>query len=266
MEEPIVISYCNSEIDNTHHGTQLFVNTLINNDWKYHIIGRGEKWNGFITRMIGYYNFLLTLDPKQIVVISDARDVYCVKNSKKFIKDFKKYNKKIVVSMELFAEAQFKYLPDKDYFQVTWIDKYWQMYNIDTSKIHRKYVNCGLISGYVEELIKFFKWAIDNKYTDDQKALGAYINTVPELVYADIHAELLHTTGAFVSGGLYDVTIQSMDSPTFSELAGLTSYFLHIPGTNLRGQKYLYENVETTLTFLNSKKLPEIYPEHKEHY
>jgi hypothetical protein len=44
MEEPIVISYCNSEIDNTHQCTKLFIKTLTNNDWKYHIIGRGEKW------------------------------------------------------------------------------------------------------------------------------------------------------------------------------------------------------------------------------
>jgi len=266
MDEPIVISYCNSEINNTHPGTQLFINTLINNDWKYHIIGRGEKWNGYISKLKGYYNFLLTLDPKQIVVISDARDVYCVKRPKNFIKDFKRFNKKIVVSMELFAQGQFDYYHNKDYWQVTWIEKYWQMYNIDTSKIYRKYVNSGLISGYVEELIKFFKWALDSKYTDDQKALGAYVNTFPELVYADINAELLHTTGAFITGATYDITIQSMDSPTFSELAGLTTYFLHIPGTNLRGQKILYESVNSTLVFLHSKKLPEAYPEFKEKY
>jgi len=266
MEIPIVISYCNSEIDNTHQCTKLLIKTLTNNDWKYHIIGRGEKWNGYKSKLNGYYNFLLTLDPNQIVVVSDARDVYCVRNSKKFIKDFMRFNKKIVVSMELFAEGRFTYNPDKDYHQVTWIDKYWQMYNIDTSKIHRKYVNSGLIAGYAGELIKLFKWSIDNNFQDDQKALGAYINTVPELVYADINAELLHTTGAFVSGGIYDVSVQSMDSPTFSELVGLTSYFLHIPGTTLRGQNLLYTSVGTTLTFLHSKKLPELYPESKDNY
>lgn len=264
--EPILISYCNSEINNTNPCTEIFIKTLTNNNWKYNIIGRGEKWNGFITRIHGYYNYLLTLDPKQIVVISDAKDVYCLKPPKNFIRDFMQYNKKIVVSMEIFAEGYLNYLPDKEYVQVTWIDKYWQMYNIDTSKIHRKYVNSGLISGYVEELIKFFKWTIDNKYTDDQKALGAYINTVPELVYADIHAKLLHTTGAFVSGGLYDIPVQNMDSPTISEISGLSSYFLHIPGTTLRGQKILYYNIGVILTFLNSKTLPKSYPEYKEDY
>jgi hypothetical protein len=77
---------------------------------------------------------------------------------------------------------------------------------------------------------------------------------------------LLHTTGAFVTGGIYNVSVQSMDSPTFSELAGLTSYFLHIPGTNLRGQNLLYHSVGTTLSIIHSKKLPEAYPEYKEEF
>jgi hypothetical protein len=268
MSSPLLISYCNSPEDDTHKNTLNFIRSLENNGWKYSIINRGEKWEGFITRMKGYLTYLLSLDPNQIVILSDARDVFCCRCPTQFINNFKKYDKKIVVSMELFAEGNTYYEPTKTYYQVTWIEKYWKYYNIDYTKINRKFVNNGLITGYVSELIKLLKWSLNNNYTDDQKALGAYVNEFPELVYADINAELLHTTGAFVTCGLYDKPTQNFDSPSFSELSGLGPYFLHIPGAthkeNLPGQNHLYNCVNSVIDICNQQHLNKLYPQYKE--
>jgi hypothetical protein len=262
--EPLVISYCNSDKDNTHPNTQNFIRTLENNDWKYNILGRGDIWKGFTSKIEKYYEFLLTLDPNNIVILSDSRDVFCTKNPSSFINDFKKYNKKIVVSMEIFAEGNITYDVNKEYQQVTWIEEYWKMYNIDYNKINRKFVNSGLIAGYVDELTKFFKWSIDNLYTDDQKALGAYVNQYPELIYADIDAELLHNSGAFICGGVQYRDIQNIDSPTLLELIGNKSYFLHIPGLAISpGQTFAYNNINKILDFMNQTKIIECYPQFK---
>jgi hypothetical protein len=259
--EPLVISYCNSDINNTNPNTNNFIRTLEKNDWNYTILGRGDKWINFVENKIkSYLRYLKNLNPKQIVVISDARDVFCVRNKHNFIKDFYKYNKKLLVSMELFAEGIMNYEPSKTYFQVTFIENYWKLNNIEHNKIIRKFVNSGLITGYVENLINCFQWIIDNNYTDDQKGLGGYINTFPELCYADINADILHTSCAFVNGGCVDKNIQNQDSITFLELTGIKSYFIHIPGLNgSKGQQIAYDEINKNLNTLNQVKIIELY-------
>ena len=261
--QPLVISYCNSDEDNKHPNTQMFISTLINNDWKYEMIGAGEVWTGFEGRMIAYMNVLKTLDKTQIVILSDARDVVCIRNSRKFITEFKKCNKPIVVSMEMFAEGINSYDCNKTYFQVTWIEKYWKMYNIDYTNVIRKFVNLGLIAGYAGDLYTMLKWCIDNGYKDDQKGVGAYVNEFPHVIYADINAELLHTTGAFINGGVQYSEIQQLDSPTLLELCGCKSFFLHVPGINTSaGQLFAYNSICNLLTNynFNQQQLIKVYP------
>jgi len=259
--EPLLLSYCN---DNTHSNTQTFITTLDRHSWNYHILGHGEPWINFVeSRMKSYLHCLKGINPKQIVVLSDARDVFCVRNHTHFIRDFKKYNKKIVVSMELFAEGFMTYDPNKSYEQVVWIENYWKMYNIDYSKVIRKFVNGGLICGYVEDLIKCYQWIIDNNYEDDQKGLGAYVNTFPDIIYADINADLLHTSGAFVGAGYIDKDIQNQDSVTFLELTGVKPFFVHIPGLQfISSQRFVYNKIKKTLDSLNQLKKIELFAPH----
>lgn len=265
LDEPLVISYCNSPKDDMHQNTKNYVRTLENNHWKYMIVGSGDVWKGWSTRMTKYVEVLSALDPNKIVIITDARDVFCTRQPTNFIKNFKKYNKKIVVSMELFAEGYMEYDPNKTYFQVTWIENYWKMYNIDHDKTSRKFVNNGLVAGYAGELIKFYAWSIANGFTDDQKALGAYVNEFPELIHADIHAELLHTCVAFISGGLSNSEIQSADSPSLMDLVGRKSFFLHMPGLEISpGQKMFYHGANIALLALNQQTLLNCYPHYRD--
>jgi hypothetical protein len=262
--EPLLISYCN---DNTNSNTKTFISTLDTHNWNYHILGHGEPWINFVeTRMKGYLNYLKRItNPKQIVILSDARDVFCIRNPYYFVRDFKKYQKKIVVSMELFAEGSMSYNPNQTYEQVVWIENYWNLYNIDYSKVIRKFVNGGLLCGYAEDLITCFQWIIDNNYYDDQKGLGAYVNTFPDIVYADIYADLLHTSGAFLGAGTIDKNIQNQDSVTFLELTGVKPYFLHLPGLEfISAQRFVYDEIKKTLHSLNQVKKIEMFdPIHK---
>jgi hypothetical protein len=262
LETPLVISYCNKYKTENFENTKRFVNTLENNNWKYKIIGDGEIWKGFLNRMISYKEVLKTLHPNKIVVISDAHDVYCTRNSANFIQEFSKYNRKIIVSMEMFAEGFTTYFKEKEpYFQVTWLGEYFKYHNIDPNTIYRKFVNGGLIIGYAEELYKLYDWCISNNYTDDQKALGAYMNAFPSIVYADVNKQILHTTSSFVNMGLQDKHQMECDSPTIAELIGRDSFFLHIPGPNIsEGQKFLYNNIYTSIQTFNNTEACKVYP------
>lgn len=259
LNKPLVITYCNKYKTNNYENTRRLVETLEKNNWDYMVLGEGEEWKGFTTKMIAYKNYLNLLNPEKIVVISDAHDVYCIRNSQLFINDFKLLNKNIIVSMELYAEGSLIYDPNINYVQVTWLGPYFEFNNIDYNKINRKFVNSGLIAGYAKDILEYFNWSLKNNYIDDQKALGAYINTFPNTVYTDLDANFLHTTGSFICGGL-NSHIQVSDSPSINELIGQKSYFLHIPGLNFSpGQKFLYESIYKVLQFLNYNVVQKIY-------
>ncbi|MBF0259585.1 MAG: hypothetical protein HQK62_12235, partial [Desulfamplus sp.] len=65
-----------------------FVETLNNNKWEYKILGEDDEWKGFITKANAVKNYLKSIHPEKIVIISDAHDVYCLKNPKHFVNEF----------------------------------------------------------------------------------------------------------------------------------------------------------------------------------
>jgi len=251
---PLVISYENNIKENEN--SKLFEQTLKNNNWKYIFIGEGDKWNGFITRMISYYNNLKKLPLEKIIILSDARDVFCLRKPTTFMNHLNAIadiDKKIIISSEMFLIGNMDWNDEQienainknpEYFwQGIHMKKYWSHHNKLDNLPLRKYLNAGLIIGKVKNLIILFEWAINNNFTDDQLAFSTFTNENPELIYLDSEAELIHTSGFGVNGGLFDDR-QKNDSPTLSELVGMSSYFLHIPGSNIsKGQKYIYQTI-----------------------
>jgi hypothetical protein len=252
--EPLVLTYDNAPTENT----RFFVTTLQQTKWKYKLVGEGEKWVGFLNKMNGYLRELSSLKDDQVVVLSDARDVVALRPPSEFGKGFLSYGGRVVVSMELFCEG---YMTDDRTTGVQCIPltKYWKHYNL-TELPNRKYVNSGLIAGYAKDLIRMLSWILEHKYTDDQLGLCNYLNAFPHLVYADVKAEMLHTSGSAVCCCTYNNTVQSSDSPTIAELLGCGAFFLHIPGHSAsKGQKFMYETVLDFLKHLNGKKLTDVY-------
>lgn len=268
METPIVVTMCNSNISDTHPNTEKYRKTLENNGWTYKIIGRGTEWTGFDCKLKTYHLELSSMDPEQLVVVSDSRDVFCIAPPKNFRQAFDSFGKSLLVSMELFAGGSNIYYPEKEYFQVTYLGGYFEYHNIDkfaNNNLGRKFVNSGLIAGKAKDILHFFQWSIENNFTDDQKALGAYMNAFPEKVAADFDSKVLHTCGSMMNASLNN-TYQSKDSPTFRQLLGLESFFLHIPGINIsEGQKLLYDTISNLIIDggFHQKRLIEIYPEYE---
>jgi hypothetical protein len=226
-----------------------------NNDWDHVVLGGGETWENYMTKMNAYRRHLEMLPSDQIVVISDAHDVYCLRNVHYFVDEFKTLNKPIVVSAEHFAEGRINYDPNYCYAQVEWLGPYFEhhgMQVLPTDHV-RKYANSGLMCGYAKNLLHLNNWIFENGYTDDQKATAAYINAHPNDVHLDTDAQFLHTCTSGVNFGLHS-QVQCNDSPSFGELFGHSAYFLHIPGLHCGGgQSILYNVVYDVLQKYNSR-------------
>jgi hypothetical protein len=253
---PLVVSYDNRPTDNT----LFFKKTLETNGWNYKLLGEGEKWIGFITRVVAYNNFLKTIDPNTTVVLSDARDVVCVRSPKAFMEAYNTFHNNFIVSMELFCDARTDVPENYIGCQCAPLVHYWKSIGI-TSLPSRKFVNAGLVAGSAGELCKWLQWTIDNKYEDDQFALCNYINTFPERIATDTDAKLLHSSTFGVNAGMQKIFAQGSDSPTLAELYGRGAFFLHIPGCANKGQETVYKDVCAILNLgLCDKKIRLGYP------
>lgn len=235
---PLLISYDNNPNDNT----RFFIKTLQQNGWDYKIIGEGETWVDSRNKMNGYSNFLRTLPEDQVVVLSDARDVVCVRSPKAFMDAYNIFEKNIVASMELFCEGHFNVDENYQGIQCKPLHRYWKHYGIHPFPA-RKFANSGLIAGTVKALIQYHDWIIEKKFTDDQLALGSYMVEFPDRVGADYSATLLHSSGFGINAGRASIHVQKHDSPTLAELFGCGAFFLHLPGLSFKGQAIVYEQV-----------------------
>ena len=251
---PLVLSY-ETDLQNNQNA-QIFKKTLKKNNWQHIFIGEGIKWDGFIDKIKGYYNFLVNsnFSDDKIVIFSDARDVFCLKPPDFFIQQIKDIvENKIIISAEMFLLGHMDWnetqisdaiLKSPHFFwQGVPLNEYWNFHKINPIPF-RKYLNSGLIIGKAKHLKTSLKWILDNNITDDQLGFSMYTNKFPELIHLDYDANFVHTISGSINGSFYDYNIQKLDTLTFNEVLGFSNYFLHIPGTTIsKGQKYIYDIV-----------------------
>jgi hypothetical protein len=251
--EPIVITYNNEPTENS----DFFFETCKRNGWNLKPIGLGEKWEGFANKINAYKNICCELPSDQIVVISDARDVFCVRQPKAFIEGFLEFKSDIVVSTELFCDGKIDIPESYKCPQCCSLNPYYKSRGI-TPGI-RKFINSGLIAGKAKQLGDMWAWIQEHKFTDDQLGLHHYANTFPDRITLDLEAVLLHSSTFGVNAGIQNIRIQKQDAPTFAEIMGCSAFFLHIPGIKNKGQTFVYNMIKTTLTKYKSDDMLKLY-------
>jgi len=253
---PLVVTYDNKFA--AHPNSHFFQQTLESHDWQYLFVSINDEYRNHMDKMLGYKAALETLNPEKIVILSDARDVVCCRNVKAFMEAFRSIGESFIVSMELFCntttDTVFDIAPACVPLVTYWKERTNGVYPL------RKYVNSGLMVGKVKPILEFLNYTIDKHFSDDQVALGAYMNEYPKKVYADIDRILLHSTTFGKSAGCENMHLQKQDAPTYGELFGRDSFFLHFPGCGFNGQKLIYEMTKFLISnHYTSKKLNNLY-------
>lgn len=262
LDIPLLVTYENDLQNNTN--SQFLKETLINNNWEFAFIGEGKKWNGVKDKIQSYKDFLSNLLYDKIVVLSDARDVICLRSPKSLYDAINKIinNNKIIISTEMFllghmdwTEEQMNDKINKEpnfFFQGIPLNNYWKFYGKENDMPYSKYLNSGLICGRASEILKALNWITENNFKDDQLGFAHYTNNFPQLVHLDYEAKILHTSSFGVNGGFYDSDRQKNDSPKISEIYGFSNYFLHIPGLYIsKGQSEVYNLIKHILKTKN---------------
>lgn len=251
--DPILITYDNAPTKNS----KFFFDTCIRNGWKLIHLGEGDEWLGFINKINAYKKICEELPADQIIVLSDARDVFCTRASIGFIEGFNEFKSDIVVSTEIFSDSYINKPDTAEHIKSIPLHAYYKYHNITPSL--RKYINSGLIAGRAKALAYMWNWIVEQKFDDDQLGVHCFANTFPDKIALDKDAILLHSSTFAVNAGIKNIHIQKLDAPTFSELLGCGAFFLHIPGTNLKGQDKLYQMIKEHLQKYSSCELFKLY-------
>ena len=126
MTNPLVITYCNSPVSGTHLRTEYFRKSLQYNEWAHVILGRGEESTELRHKIETYRNYLESHTEHDICVLSDSRNVKCLRSPTTFVETLRRrlHDKRILVSMRNFAEFSTTFHEHKQYATMTNLDQY----------------------------------------------------------------------------------------------------------------------------------------------
>lgn len=225
-EKLLVIAYANKENVNSIN----YRNSLKIFKYKYKIVGKGEKWVNYLTKIKAYYKYLnryLHLHPDyftDLVCITDCYDVLACKSN--LINKFKSFNSDIVFSAEPVCLKE----------KCIYLDKLNEKNGGKTGE--NKYLNSGFIIGKINKVIRTLKFVLDQEQygiTDDQLAFCMYVKKQLDkgemndvTIKLDTDCKLVGTIGTnlndfiFKNGVIYT---KSGNSPCFIHTPGNSSDF-----------------------------------------
>ena len=136
-------------------------------------VGAGLKWGGWRHRMSLYLQICKEFSPVSVLVLIDADDVLPAKFPRNILASFLSFGCDILVSTE--SEC----VPSTCHE----VNNYWRLHSDVLSP--RKYVCCGGMMGRAGALAVLWQALLDSGHSDDQYALGEYINKNPKKVILD---------------------------------------------------------------------------------
>jgi hypothetical protein len=211
-----LISFANAN----HPGLENFKKSVEKHQgWDLVLLGENTEWKGWTTRMTCYRDHCYSLPPDQIIVLCDAYDVLCLRDSVNFLTSFKNMvrekDAKIVVGVETGCDFINCYPPKE----------YWKKYDVDL-KSTRKFVNAGFVAGHASAIGDMWDWCIKSKFEDDQYGVGAFVDAHLEEVVMDLKSDLVFNDERAEMNYTFDKNGHEL----IYENQRLRPYFVHFPG------------------------------------
>lgn len=254
---PLLVIY---ENDHTSPNLEKLITSMKILNYDYVILGSGDKWLGFGTKIKAYHDYFKTLDPERIVIQLDSRDVLAVNYdvqhlTKKLSNEYAEIlEDKIIISAEahIIIGASFTNKPfsliDKHtlkrkrrthdlsftvHHRPEWTNIFNKMDKIN--KINK--INSGMILGKAKNFIKIYD-IVDIDYPEDDQLM------LYELYFIKPELFLIDSNNIFFKNYIHTSKLDKYygDVPC--------CYFIQTPGKYWYAYNEIYEKI--TRKFINS--------------
>ena len=224
MSNPILLTVCT---DN-NAGLQNLLASLSASGWScdatldngsnVRVLGYGQKWKGYETKMKLYSGSIEAMHDDQLVLCMDANDILCRKFAPSMVADAIRdiagpSMDKVVAGMEKIAT------PINGGYLKRWLRHKRLPTSVLGLLMHHygyPFCNSGMMAGKASAFKRMYRWIASQNFQDDQLALAAYANTFPDQFEGDMRCRM------FYNASFLETTPPS-DAPLF----------VHYPGYNL---------------------------------
>lgn len=205
-----VISYANRI--NRH--VRNYSNSLEKFNYNFEIVGDGQEWKGFMTKINEYIKTLERIK-EDFVCITDCYDVLACGDSDELLKKYRDIaESKILFSAETHCSSE----------KCLYLSNWWKISLID-NKIKTKYLNSGFIMGPRELVLQALIFSRDLKIEDDQMALCIYAQEHPDKIMLDVTCDLAGTICYNIGDYKWDIHRNRV----LNVKTGMYPCFIHTP-------------------------------------
>lgn len=225
---------------NDHPGLTRLLKSCEHFGVEMNVLGYNKPYYGNGTRVQYITEFLKSLDPNEIVLLTDAYDSFLVRDPSTLEEDFKKFDKPLIFSCE-----------DNYYYRIQGVphlfENRYYLYKYPKSQSRFKkyrFLNGGGYMGYAYSILELFEKAgFKAKMRSDQVILHRYLINKPGHISLDYNHEIFTNYGKFAQPDRFTVE----DDVLTNNATGSHPYIFHFPGDKHRGM----EEYAAQFSFLN---------------
>lgn len=204
--------------------------------YDFKVLGVGVPWTGFGTKMQVLLDYITSVDPDDLIVLTDCYDVIMVGSPEELENKFKAANRPIIMGAEKLCSLNC----EKKAAQTCGATK------------KNKHVNTGFMMGKAKDLAEAITYANEQGNGDDQLGAGRFWMAHCDKVHLDSEQEFvanIYTINELqVGGGKRFMTKHTSQYPVV----------LHMPG--------MYNDLGKRSTIIRSAVLPSHVPASKGYY
>lgn len=199
--------------------------------YRYTLIGKGEKWRGWITRQLAYIKYLNSEpDDDTLYILVDVFDLMAnsgeVSSPKIYLEKFRRVRGSIVLGAEPNCNTLSGICRP--------LSEYWEHNNKVSPNL---YYNGGHISGYRKPLIDLIQYMINDfrQYPDgwnEQVATSVYIDRNPTTVHLDCTANFIGNIICHPITGNIETYVERNDA-VYNAQHNTYPAFIHTPSANI---------------------------------
>jgi hypothetical protein len=233
---------------------------LTKNGFEYVILGQGDEWYGFGTKIIKCLEYYKKLGPERIIIQLDARDVLVNQNYAYFSELLRNFNSiisdKLIVSTEIGCCVypmiiSNSFFEDKTFsrnsrayhsFGLPFYRNKWISMFDDANESRANKLNAGMILGRVKNFVKVYELLGIDKYEDDQALLSDLLFKT-NYIYLDYdNIFFANSYSSMINGnnGGNDNCFEEKDGKWYNPDTGSVPVFIQTPGKNWTCYDKLY--------------------------